>query len=612
MSNFKKLIPFIKIYQKQVGLNIFFNILYALFGTMSFLTLIPMLDILFGSNRATAVTKQPTYQGITKLFDFLKDSLYYKINSFIEIYGIQYALTIVIGLIIFTFFLKNIAGYFASFFIMKVRNGVMKDLRAAMYKKVVSLPIAYYSERKKGDIMSRTLGDLGEVQNQFFVVLDLLIKDPLTIIFSIVAMFLLSYKLMIFVLIFIPISGFIISLVGKSLKKQSIDAQQETGNFISLLEESLSGLKVIKSYNAENTFISKFNASIFKLYSLSNKIGTKNNLASPMSEFMGILVIAVLLWYGGNLVMVEASLEGSDFISFMGLAYNILTPAKAISRASYSVKSGLAAAERVFAVLDQPNFVDDKPNCIQKQTFDSQITFEALDFKYENQLVLKQFSLSIPKGQTYAIVGQSGSGKSTLANLITRFYDVNAGNILIDNLNIKDMSMHSLRGLLGLVTQESILFNDTIKNNILIGKSDATDQEVIEALKIANAWEFVKDLPKGIETNIGDAGSKLSGGQKQRLNIARAVLKNPPIMILDEATSALDTESEKVVQDALENMMKNRTSIVIAHRLSTIKNADQIVVMHKGSIVEQGKHQELIALNGVYAKLVQLQSIEVS
>jgi subfamily B ATP-binding cassette protein MsbA len=611
MSSLKNLIPYAKPYKKGIILNITFNVLYALFSTLSFLTLIPMLDILFGDEATKKIPKEPVYSGLSKIVDYGKDMMYFYVNQMISENDKQTALTFVIVIIIVTFMLKNLFNYLASFFIMHVRNGVMADLRKSMYKKIVSLPIGFYSEKRKGDVMARMLGDLGEVQGQFFAVLDLLVKDPLTILFSIVAMFMLSYKLMIFVFIFIPISGFVISLIGKSLKQQSSQAQQESGLFISMLEETLSGLKVVKSNNAENVFIKKFNDSIDRLLKLSNDIGTKNNLASPVSEFMGIVVIAVLLWYGGYLVMDEKSLKSSDFIAFMGLAYNILTPAKAISRASYSVKAGLAAAERVFHILDQHNPIADHQGSLVKTSFDNQVSFKNITFSYEEQIVLENFNLTIPKGKTYALVGQSGSGKSTIANLITRFYDVEHGTIEIDGINIKELKLDALRSLTGMVTQDSILFNDSIKNNILIGKPQASDEEVIDALKVANAWEFVKDLPKGIETNIGDAGSKLSGGQKQRLNIARTVLKNPPIMILDEATSALDTESEKVVQDALENMLQNRTSIVIAHRLSTIQNADCIVVMSRGKIVEQGTHDDLMNLvNGYYARLVSLQSLE--
>ena len=442
-------------------------------------------------------------------------------------------------------------------------------------------------------------------------------KSPrYSIVFSIITMINISFKLTLFVFIFIPISGFVISKIGKTLKSKSIEAQYESGHLISIVEESLTGLKVVKSYNSESNFKSRFYDSVTRLLNLSNSIGTKNNLASPLSEFMGIIVISILLWYGGNMVLVDklangkAVLEGAAFLAYMGLAYNILTPAKAISKASYSVKSGLAAAQRVFEVLEVENEITDKPEAVIKSTFDKAIEIKNINFRYEKENVLKNFSITIPKGKTVALVGQSGSGKSTIANLLTRFYDVQDGSIEIDTIDIKDMTMHSLRALIGLVTQDSILFNDTIKANISLGKLDATDEEIIEALKIANAYEFVKDLPQGIYTSIGDSGNKLSGGQKQRLSIARAVLKNPPIMILDEATSALDTESEKLVQVALENMMQNRTSIVIAHRLSTVQKANEIIVMKKGKIVEQGTHDDLIALNGTYHKLVSMQSFE--
>jgi subfamily B ATP-binding cassette protein MsbA len=493
---------------------------------------------------------------------------------------------------------------------MHLKNGVLTDLRRDMFEKVIGLPLSFYSKRKKGDVMARMLGDIGQVKDSFFLILALIVKEPLTILFSIFMMFTFSWELTLFVFAFIPIAGFIISRIGKTLKAKSLRAQAEAGHMISLVDESLTGLKVVKSYNAEDKFKSRFNASISKLLGLLNNIGKKNNLAGPMSEFMGIVTIAILLWYGGSLVLVEETLDGTVFISFMLLAYNILTPAKTISKASYSVKNGIAAAERVFEILNQENTIPDVENPIILKDFNKDITLENINFKYDNDYVLKNFSVSISKGKTIALVGQSGSGKSTIANLLTRFYDVNDGEIKFDGTNIKNVSIKSLREQIGLVSQESILFNDSIKNNLLLGKQDATDNEIIEALKIANAWEFVKDLPEQINTNIGDAGGSLSGGQKQRLSIARAVLKNPPIMVLDEATSALDTESERLVQDALENMMKNRTSVVIAHRLSTIQNADTIIVMHKGEIAEQGSHLELLAKNGIYKKLVDMQSFE--
>ena len=396
----------------------------------------------------------------------------------------------------------------------------------------------------------------------------------------------------------------------KSLKKRSDRVQSEQGQLLSIIEETLGGLKVIKGFNSQKIFGEKFKESTTRFNKFSNNLLNRQNLASPTSEFLGILVISILLWYGGQMVLIDGSLEAGLFIVYMGLAYNILTPAKAISKASYSVKKGNAAAERVLEILNTPSPLEDKPNAKNKSDFNSEIAINDVSFKYEDDLVLKNFSIKVPKGKTIALVGQSGSGKSTIANLVTRFYDVTKGSIEIDGDNIKDLTKKSLRNLMGLVTQDSILFNESVKNNILLGKKDATDEEIIEALKVANAWEFVKDLPNGIDTNIGDSGGKLSGGQKQRLSIARAVLKNPPIMILDEATSALDTESERLVQVALENMMKNRTSIVIAHRLSTIQNADEIIVMQKGEIAEQGKHNELIALNGVYKKLVDMQSFE--
>jgi subfamily B ATP-binding cassette protein MsbA len=411
-------------------------------------------------------------------------------------------------------------------------------------------------------------------------------------------------------LIFIPISGFLISLIGKSLKRNSNKVQKEQGYFLSIVDETLSGLKVIKGFNGEKIFSDKFQSSTTRFYKYSNKLLNKQNLAGPTSEFLGITVIAVLLWYGGNMVLNEKTLDASLFLVYMGLAYNILTPAKAISKASYGVKRGNAAAERVMEILNSESPLKDIPNAVTKTDFESAIEIKNISFKYEDDLVLKNFSISVPKGKSVALVGQSGSGKSTIANLVTRFYDVNEGQIEIDGKDIRKLTKHSLRNLMGLVTQDSILFNDTIKNNVRLGKEDATDEEVLKALEIANAWEFVKELPDGMDTNIGDSGNKLSGGQKQRLSIARAVLKNPPIMILDEATSALDTESERLVQVALENMMKNRTSIVIAHRLSTIQNADEIIVMQKGQIVEQGKHQELLDKKGVYNNLVSMQSFQ--
>jgi subfamily B ATP-binding cassette protein MsbA len=607
-QNIKKLIPFTKPYQSHIVWNIVFNILYALFSTLSMITMFPLLEVLF--KKSTAVIKEPTYTGIQDIGQFGKDWLFFTISDLNQKQGPQFALLLAVVLVIVTFLFKNLFNYLASYHITHLKNGVLRDLRQKMYYKIIDLPISYYSKKRKGDIMARMLGDVNEVQNSFFTILELIVKEPLTIVFTIIAMLNISVNLTLFVFIFIPVSGFIISIIGKSLKSKSTRAQQESGYFISLVEESLSGLKVVKSYNAESQFKKRFDNSIDRLLQLTNSIGNKNNLASPLSEFMGIVTIATLLWYGGNLVLVDKTLEGSLFLVYMLLSYNILTPAKNISKASYAVKNGLAAAERVFEVLEIENAITNHHEAIIKDTFDSKIEITNINFKYEDENVLKDFSLDVMKSQTVALVGQSGSGKSTIANLLTRFYDVNEGSIQIDGIAIKQLELHSLRNMIGLVTQDSILFNDSIRANIALGKENATDEEIIEALKIANAFEFVNELPNGIHTNIGDSGNKLSGGQKQRLSIARAVLKNPPIMILDEATSALDTESEKLVQVALENMMQNRTSIVIAHRLSTIQKANKIVVMQKGRIVEQGTHDELIALNGTYNKLVSMQSLE--
>ncbi|AWL77531.1 ABC transporter ATP-binding protein [Capnocytophaga canimorsus] len=609
-SYLKRFIPFILPYKKHVALNIVFSTLYALFSALSFVALVPMLDIMF-NKEATKVYEKPLFpDDLSKIGDYAKTLLNYEITQVAGNNPI-WALGMMIGLVITMFLLKNLFNYLAIFFVTFLRNGVLRDLRNKLYKKVTELPISYFSEQRKGDIISRISGDVNEVQSSFLSVLELIFREPLTIIFSIMAMLAISAKLTLFVFIFIPISGLIISKIGKSLKKQSTKVQEEQGRFLSLIEETVGGLRIIKAFNAEKIFNKRFQESTQRFHHFANSLMNRQNLASPVSEFLGILVIAILLWFGGSMVLIEKTLDGSEFIAFMGLAYNILTPAKAISRASYDLRRGNAAAERVMEILDYQSQIQEKPNAIDKPNFEHSMVLKNITFAYGEQNVLENFSLEIPKGKTVALVGQSGSGKSTIANLITRFYDVNQGQILLDGIDIKDLKIASLRRFMGIVAQDSILFNDTISNNLRIGKPDATQQEIIAAAKVANAYEFIQDLPQGFETNIGDAGNKLSGGQKQRLSIARAVLKNPPIMILDEATSALDTESERLVQNALENMMKNRTSIVIAHRLSTIQNADLIVVMQKGKIVEQGTHSQLLAKKGMYHKLVEMQSFGV-
>lgn len=607
MKYFKKILRFAKPYKAFAVLNIFSNIFYALFSTLAMLSLFPMMKVLFGNTQQ--LNTKPVWTDLGNAKNYIEDSLNFFVTQK-KGEGVDDVLIFMVILVISMFLLKNIFNYLAMYFITFLRNGVLKDVRNAMYKKTIELPLSHYSEKRKGDTIARITSDVLEIQHSFLSILELIVREPLTIIFTIVAMFLISVELTIFVFIFLPVSGFIISLIGKSLKRKSDKVQKEQGYFLSILEETLGGLKIIKGFNAENIFTNKFKYSTQRFYNFSNKLLNRQNLASPASEFLGISVIAVLLWYGGRMVLIDGTLDPEMFIVYMGLAYQILTPAKAISKASYSVKKGNAAAERILEILETENNIKDHPDAIEKNDFKSKLNIHSISFKYDDELVLKNFSLEVQKGQTVALVGQSGSGKSTIANLLTRFYDVNNGAITIDGIDIRNIQLHSLRNLMGLVTQDSILFNDTVRGNLKIGKENATDDEIIEALKIANAWEFVDKLPLKLDTNIGDSGNKLSGGQKQRLSIARAVLKNPPLMILDEATSALDTESERLVQNALENMMQNRTSIVIAHRLSTIQNADQIVVLSNGEIVEQGTHPELLAKRGVYFNLIEMQSFD--
>ncbi|MGB5982399.1 MAG: ABC transporter transmembrane domain-containing protein [Nonlabens sp.] len=606
MNYFKEVLQYAKPYKGYAGLNIVFNIFYALFGALSFASLIPMLDVLF--DKTQAITEKPEWDGIGNALDFLTEYLGWIITTQVD-GGKETALVIVIVMVLILFFLKNISGYLAMYFIAFLREGILRDLRNDMYAKIINLPIAYYSEKRKGDVIARISADVFQIKNSFLSILELLVKEPLNILFSLAFMLMISVKLTVFMLIFLPISGFLISLIGKKLKRQSSKVQAEQGYFLSLLEETLSGLKVIKGFNAEDRLEDTFQESTSRFHRFSIKLNHRKGLASPTSEFLGILVIGILLWFGGRMVLVENSIDGTKFITFMLFAYGILTPAKALSKASYGVKEGNASAERVLEVLKTENEIADKQGAVELPAFAKAVELKNVNFAYEEELVLRNFSLTVEKGKSVALVGQSGSGKSTIANLLTRFYDVHDGTIEVDGHNIKNVSLKSLRDQMALVTQDSILFNDTVATNVALSDKNASEEKIIDALKIANAWEFVKDLPKGIHTNIGDSGGKLSGGQKQRLSIARAVLKDAPILILDEATSALDTESERLVQDALERIMKNRTSIVIAHRLSTIKNADLIVVMGKGEIVEKGTHDELMAAGGHYNALVNMQNV---
>jgi len=608
MGYFKDILKYEKKYRKFTILNILFNILYAVFNVLSVLAFIPVLKILFGEERV-AVSK-PIYTGIGNIGSYLENEFNYFISQKIINDGEINVLLFICLLSLSLFFFKNLFRYLASYAIAFLRTGIVKDLRDNLYNKIVELPIAYFSEKRKGDIIARMTGDVQEVENSIISSVQTIVREPLTVVISITIMLYMSLKLTLFVFVLLPVSGFIISSISKKLKSKSAKAQKETGNFLSFIEETLTGLKIIKGFNAEHVIAKKFNNSTLHFKQLMTSVYHRQTLASPMSEFLGSATIIAILWYGGTEVLSNTgNLKASQFLGYIVLFYTVLNPIKLITTTFYNIQKGEASAERIMTVLNTENTIKDKPNAIIKQDFTNKIEFKNISFKYKDEYVLKDFSLTINKGETVALVGQSGSGKSTLANLITRFYDVNKGDVLIDDNNIKDITKKSLRNLMGIVSQDSILFNDTITNNIKLGTQQATDDAVLEAAKIANADEFIQNLPEKYDTNIGDSGNTLSGGQKQRLSIARAVLKNPPIMVLDEATSALDTESEQLVQLALEKMMQNRTSLVIAHRLSTIQKADKIVVLKKGKIVEQGKHDELLAKKGEYFKLVTMQSL---
>ncbi|MDG1941739.1 MAG: ABC transporter ATP-binding protein [Flavobacteriaceae bacterium] len=606
MNYFFKILRFGIPYKRFAFLNIFFNVLYAIFSALAYVSMIPMMQILFGTTPKTTVP--PTYQGIGQIKNYLEGFFNYKITQYMD-QDSGKALIFVIGIIISLFFLKNIFNYLAMFFITFLRNGVLKDLRNELYQKTTTLPLYFFSEKKKGDLMARISSDVLELQHSFLSILELIVRDPLTIIFSLIVMFSFSVKLTLFVLIFIPVSGGIISQIGKSLKRKSDSVQKEQGEFLSLLEETLGGIKIIKAFSAENTFVKKFKQSTGRFFDFSNKLLNRQNLASPVSEFLGIVVISILLWYGGKMVLIDQTLNGAIFLSYLGLAYNILTPAKGISKAYYSVKKGDAAALRIMEILEAQDDMEDVKDAVDIKSLEKEIIFDKVSFSYDQTPVLEDFSLKIEKGQTVALVGPSGSGKTTLANLLNRFYDIDKGSLTLDGTPIDVVKKKSLYGLTGMVTQDSILFNDSVRNNIALGNPKATLEQIKEAAKIANATEFIEKLEKGYDSIIGEGGNKLSGGQKQRLSIARAILKDPDILILDEATSALDTGSEKMVQEALENLMKNRTSLVIAHRLSTIQKADLIVVLNHGKIVETGTHSELLAKKAVYKNLVELQTL---
>ncbi|WP_010137033.1 ABC transporter ATP-binding protein [Ochrovirga pacifica] len=609
MNNFKRFVSYANPYKFTAFLGIFFNILYALFTTLSYVILMPTLDVLFGDTER--VSTEPTYPGINNLSkDYLQDYLNYHVTYTNEVFGEERTLMYLIVTIISVFLLKNIFAYLGKITMAFLKNNVLKDLRNEIYSKIISLPIFFYSEKRKGDIIARATGDIGTVNSTYLDLVITYIREPLNIVFTLFVMFKVSWQLTLVMFGFIPLSGFIISLISKKIKQQSKEIFAKGGNLLGIIEETIGGLKIIKAFTSELFFDKKYRQETEEIRKLSNQMSARQSLASPVSEFLGVVSISSLLWFGGKMVLIDQVMTGGVFIGFMASAYNILTPAKTLSKANNAIKVANSAAERVIEVLDTENPLADQDNAKEIDRFNFEIEFKNISFKYDEQYVLKNFSLKIPKGKKVALVGQSGSGKSTLANLITRFWDVNEGEILIDGINIKELNSSSLRKLMGIVTQDSILFNDSIKNNIALGESTEDLDKIKEAAKTANAHDFIEDFPYKYDTAVGDRGGMLSGGQRQRVSIARAIYKNPPIMIFDEATSALDTESEKLVQDALEKLMTNRTSLVIAHRLSTIQNADTIVVLKKGKIVEQGTHEQLIAANGNYKKLVELQSLE--
>ena len=602
---YKLLRRFIPPFKKWVILNVIFNLLGAIFGAFSFLALSPILGILFGTQEM--VTESVPF---SLNFSDIKHNMFYLMSSFIEDDGHLRALFYIGLFMIVMVFFKVGFTYLASFFMVPLRNGVVRNLRNTIYKKLLSLPIGYFSNERKGDIMARISGDVSEIENSIMNSLEMLFKNPVLIIISLAVMVYMSWALSIFVFVMLPFAMFVTGRVGRSLKKPSRKGQEKMGDILSTIEETLSGLPIVKAFNAEKRMSVRFETETQDYYKTMNRLMWRRYLAHPVSEFLGTTIIIIVLWYGGSLILRnEGGLPPEDFITYLVFFYSIINPAKAFSTALYSVQKGLASLDRVDEILLAENKIGDKPNALEKKSFDQQIEFHDVTFAYRVDKILKNINISIPKGKTIALVGKSGSGKTTLVNLLPRFWDIqNGGQILIDGIDIRDIKLRDLRGLMGYVSQDPVLFNDSFENNIAFGVENASPEQIIEAAKVAHAHEFIIENPEGYAANIGDGGNKLSGGQRQRLSIARAVLKNPPILILDEATSALDTESEKLVQDALENLMKNRTSIVIAHRLSTIKNADLIYVFKQGIVVEQGTHEELIGKKGEYSKLHKLQT----
>jgi subfamily B ATP-binding cassette protein MsbA len=604
MKKFFRIISYIKEYKAQMAWYSLFITLSIVFSLFSLGMLTPFLDLIFGKSSLSSLP-------VTAInASSIKDVIYGFLQNNIAKYGKSYALGWICLFIIVSIFFKNLFLYLSYYFLAPIRNEVTRKYSKLLYNKILALPIGYFTEQRKGDILSRSSNDIAELENSVVGALEGLIKEPLNIIGILIFLFFISFKLTLFVFVLLPIAGFVVGRIGRSLKKQTNKAQVKWGEILSQMEETLTGLRIIKGFNAEQKVKKQFYGLIDDIFGIKNRISYRRDLASPISEFLGVTILSGVLWFGGNLVLNGDILSPGSFITYVALFSQIINPAKALSQAVYNVNRGTATLDRLNEILEAPVTVNDIASPIQLNEFKDSITFENVGFSYQDDSILHNINLTVKKGKLVALVGSSGAGKSTLADLVPRFHDVSEGQLLIDGINIKNYSLHSLRKQISIVTQEPILFNDTIAANIALGKPEATEAEIIAAAKIANAYDFIIKKEGGFNSTIGDRGSKLSGGERQRLTIARAVLKNPPILILDEATSALDTESEKLVQDAINNMMQNRTSIVIAHRLSTIRHADEIIVMQKGRIVERGNHETLLAQNGYYQKLIEMQEVK--
>ena len=604
INKFNRVLAYVKPYWGSVTMNIVFVVLSTIFSLFSFSMIVPFLNLLF--NPDNLITVKPEFSLSS---DALLETMNYYISAIIIAKGQKMALLFICAMLVFAFFLRNLTTYMASYYMASVRVNSIKDMRAAVYNKMLVLPLSFYSRQKKGDIMARITTDLQEIEVSIMNYLDVFIKSPITIIAYFAYMLGVSWELTLFVLCVLPIGGIVIGKIGKSLKKDSKEGQTRLANIIANIEETISGLRIIKAFNAIDYTNEKFEEQNEGYSKLLKSVHRKRDLSSPMSELLSAVVISIVLWFGSTLILSgSASITAANFIAYIIVFSQIIPPAKSFSHGFYNLQKGMASAERVFEILDADEVIFEKDNAKHIAEFKDSIKYNNVVFRYGKDDVLKNINLNIEKGKMIALVGESGGGKSTMVDLLPRFYDVCEGSITIDGTDIRDYKINDLRALMGIVSQESILFNDTVHNNIAFGMKNATREDVIEAAKVANAHDFIMQLENGYDTYIGDRGMNLSGGQRQRLSIARAVLKNPPILILDEATSSLDTESEKLVQDALSKIMSNRTSVVIAHRLSTIQNADDIVVLAKGHIVEQGKHDELIAKNGVYKRLTDLQS----